>query len=232
MLKLSILLLWLSAVFDPVGQVFNIRYIAIFLALFFIFKIIFFEKMMINNNRLSFRALFILFFGVVTPLYGLLIYSFHAGSEDFIDTSYIAAGLLIFTSILYKNEIYCLYGIRSFLISTRLLALAIISVLATQLISSSDWYWVFVERQIAYIGLRAYGGVEFPYIYFVASPLLIFLVAHEVNMSLIKSSISNLCFLINFIYLNFISFIRASFLIYTPTEILGNHTMYIISITI
>jgi hypothetical protein len=213
MIKASILFLWIGAVFDPVGQFFNIRYVAVLLAALSILQIVILSGGILSRNGLTMRSFMILFFGFITPFYGLFIYFLRAGGGDFIDTSYIAAGFLMCTSILYKNQEYCLFGIRSLVITVRILALLIISIFTSQLISSSGWYWIFVDGGGAYIGQRSYADVNFPYIYFVASPLLIFLVAYEFNKSMGKVVGLNVVNLFISIFALFLSGTRFNMLI-------------------
>lgn len=177
-IKASIFLLWIGAVLDPVGW-FYVRYLALgFSGLVIIYLLVAGDTYYIKNLL---HMVMILLVGFVMPVYGLLIYSVHAGDAEFIDTSYIAAGVLIITSLLYKNKDACKFGIRSLIFSTRLLSLLIISVFVSQFLNFTDWYWIFVEGQVALISQREYAGISIPYIYFVASPLLILLLAHEWN---------------------------------------------------
>jgi hypothetical protein len=193
LLKIAIFLLWFGAVFDPVGQFFYIRYVAICFAIVSLLALIIFGD--INYSEKSLRYIFIMFVGIVMPIYGLLIYSFNRGDAGFIDTSYIASAFLIITSLLYRGRSACVFGIRSFLLSSRLLALTIITVFASQVASSFDWYWFFVERQVAFISQRDYAGLSFPYVYFVSSPLLIFLLSYEFNRVVLRRGRSRyICF--------------------------------------
>ena len=92
---------------------------------------------------------------------------------------------MLATSILYRSYDICIFGVRSFVFSTRLLSLIIILIYISQLLDISDWWFGFVEHQVAFISQREYGGITFPYIYFIASPLLIILVAYELDRVII-----------------------------------------------
>ena len=174
--KISIFFLWFGAAFDPVGDLF-IRYIALFLSMLTI--LILFFRDQINYGEASLRSMSILLLSIIMPIYGLFIYAVRSGGDEFIDTSYLATALLMMTSILYRDQPTCIFGIRCFLFCSRLLALVIIACFIGQIFSLSDWYWFFVENQIAFIGQRNYSGINLPYVYFVASPLLIFLISYE-----------------------------------------------------
>jgi hypothetical protein len=115
------------------------------------------------------------------PIYGLFIYSLKSGGGNFIDTSYLAAAILMMTSILYRDKSTCIFGVKCLIFFSRILSLVIIGCFIGQTFSLSDWYWFFVENQVAFIGQRNYSGINLPYVYFVASPLLIFLICYEFN---------------------------------------------------
>ena len=170
-------MLWLGAVIDPIGNMFGIRYLALATALIGIAWI--FSLGGLRKIEKSYRSLFIILLAVLLPLYGLNLYSIRAGSSDFIDTSYISSGALIITSILYRNQSMCDFGLKSLIFSTRLLSIFIISGFASPAFSSGEWISFFTERNVALISFREYAGLTLPYIYFLASPLLIFLMAYD-----------------------------------------------------
>ena len=175
--KIAIFLLWFGAVIDPIGNFFGIRYVALvaaFAALALLFLSI--GSKILDN---SYRGILILFLAILFPYYGLTLYSFRAGNADFIDTSYIASGVLITTSLLYFNKRTCEFGVDSFIFSTRFLSFLIISTFLLPFFSLSDWISFFTERNIAIISFREYAGIQLPYIYFLASPLLIFLMSYD-----------------------------------------------------
>lgn len=175
--KLAIALLWLAAVIDPIGNMFGVRYIALAAALcgliwqVAIGKIVGVEK--------SQRGFLVLLLAIVFPLYGLFLYSFRAGDQEFIDTSYLATGILIITALLYRSRSMCEFGIRSFVLSTRLLSLIVVAGFVFQLFGLDGLIGFFTERNVALVSFRDYAGFSLPYIYFLASPLLILLLAHD-----------------------------------------------------
>lgn len=175
--KVAIFLLWLGAVVDPIGNMFGLRYLALGASCAAI------AWLMLTGNLKSFdksyRGLLIVILAVVFPIYGLLLYSVRASSQEFIDTSYIAAGALILTSLLYRNQRMCEFGIKSFVISSRLLSLLIIAGYTSQIFFLDEWLSFFTERNVALVSFREYSGITLPYIYFLASPLLILLMAYD-----------------------------------------------------
>ena len=115
------------------------------------------------------------------PLYGLMIYSVKNNGLEFIDTSYIAAGLILITSLLYYKINFLNLGIKSLVINARILSLIILSAFILD-IFNNNWVSFFTERDIARVSFREYGNFKLPYIYFLASPLLIFLISYDYSV--------------------------------------------------
>ena len=176
-IKSSIFLLWLGAVLDPVGQMFGIRYLSIALSVASIIWLI--GTCKINYTEKSHRSSLILFIAGILPIHGLFIYSLHAGASEFIDTSYIAAGLLIIFSLLYRDQDSCMYGVKALLLTVRFLSILIIVAYASPILGHEAWISFFTERSVALVSFREYSGFNLPYVYFLASPLLILLIAHD-----------------------------------------------------
>jgi hypothetical protein len=175
--NIGIFLLWFGAVIDPIGLMFGIRYLALataFTGLAWLFSIHGLKLL-----DISYRGALILILSALLPLYGLTLYSFNSLGADFIDTSYLASGVLILTSMLYYNKSMCFFGVSSFVFSTRLLSIIIIITYASQEFLAGAWVSFFTERSVALISSRDYVGISFPYIYFLASPLLILLMAYD-----------------------------------------------------
>lgn len=175
--KIAILFLWIGAVLDPVGQMFGIRYLSIAISIASIIWLISAGK--VRQVESSYRSALIFFIAGIFPIYGMFIYSLHAGAGEFIDTSYIAAGLLIIFSLLYRNQDGCIFGIKAFLLSVRFLSVLIVVSYASPFFGNEEWIRFFTERNVALVSFREYSGFELPYIYFLASPLLILLIAHD-----------------------------------------------------
>lgn len=182
--KISIFLLWIAAVVDPIGNFFYLRYIAMslsFTALIWLLatgKIISIEK--------SFRLYLIGAVAILMPLYGMILYSFRGGGADFVDTSYISSGLLILFSLLYRDAKLCNFGLFSLVFSLRVLCFIILAGFVSQVTLYGDWISYFTEKNVALVSFREYAGISVPYIYFLASPMLIFLLAHDLACLKIK----------------------------------------------
>ena len=143
----------------------------------------------ILTRKLRFRvrsvySFLFFYFVFILPTYGVLIYFFRGAvvEADFIDTSYIAAGVLFGCSLAYLNPDTLRIGLAAQRFALRMLAFAIIiCVLTYELGLPTFIIWYFVENGAAFFGpFRIYGGVSFYYMYFIASPMLIYLGAQEV----------------------------------------------------
>jgi len=185
--KIAILLLWLGAIIDPIGNTFGIRYFA--LAASFAGLAWLLSTGSLKSLDKSSRGLLILLLAGVFPIYGLLLYSFRTSGNEFIDTSYIASGVLILTSLLYYNKHMCDFGIKAFLLSTRILSLIVMAGFVSQIFYLGDWLRFFTERGVAVVSFREYSGIVFPYLYFLASPLLILLMAYDFGKFRQKNSL-------------------------------------------
>ncbi|CAM2784534.1 hypothetical protein SAMN05444143_101785 [Flavobacterium succinicans] len=194
--KFVIFFIWFAAVFDPIGNLFGLRYLAMGFFLLNVTLIPIFIKIRLVD--VYWRGTFILVLSFIMPTYGCLIYFLHTRGEEFIDTSYLASGLLILYSLLYWSKDITESALRTMILILRLLVFVIFfsAFLQTQ---NSDVLNFFTERDIAIIGFRNYAGIQFPYIYFLASPLLIFLLVYDLNKIVKKIS-----------FFNFISFFFTS----------------------
>lgn len=179
---LSIYLLWIAAVLDPIGSLFGLRYVALILI-----GITLLLQILTRKLRFRIRSVYsFLFFYLVLilPTYGVLIYFFRGAvvEADFIDTSYIAAGVLFGCSLAYLNPDTLRIGLAAQNFALRMLAFTIIiCVLTYELGLPTFILGYFVENGVAFFGpFRNYGGVSFYYMYFIASPMLIYLGTQEV----------------------------------------------------
>lgn len=185
--KIAIFLLWFGAIIDPIGNMFGIRYLA--LATAFAGLAWQFSLGGLKQLDKSYRAVLILLMSALLPVYGLTLYSFKAGAGEFIDTSYIASGALIMTALLYRNQSMCDFGVSSLVFSTRLLSLLVIAGFVSPALSVGEWISFFTERNVALVSFREYAGITLPYIYFLAAPLLIFLMAYDFSKFMQKLNI-------------------------------------------
>lgn len=179
-LGVSIYLLWFAAVFDPVGNMYGLRFLSLGFAVFCM--AISLSPGTPRDARALTGRLLLFWTSFLMPVYGVFMYSLRAGSTDFVDTSYIAAGILILSTLIYRDEGLCRRGISALVFSLRLLTVVITFIYLNIFFEfNKDWLSFFTERNVAIIATREYGGVVLPYIYFLASPMLIYLIAHELH---------------------------------------------------
>jgi hypothetical protein len=176
-LKASIALLWFAAVIDPVGAFGGIRYVA--LALLFLFISYLFISGLVFRLKLDLQAAFVCVFAIFLPVWGLYVYSARGVREPFADTSYIVAGVLALSVFYYRSQSLTEFGIQAFIVCVRALSLITIFCFFSVYFDLSSVPWIFPAGGAAYFGEREYGSIQVPYIYFVASPLLIMLLAYD-----------------------------------------------------
>lgn len=183
--KFSIFLLWIAAVFDPIGNFFYLRYLALGASIAALIWL--FSSGEIRSVEKSHRSVLLLIVSILMPIYGLILYVFRGGGGEFLDTSYLASAVLMLTSLLYRSYSLCDFGVKSFVIATRLLSIVVIAGFISQTIVPGEWIGFFTERNVALVSFREYSGIPLPYIYFLASPLLILLLAYDYNYMTTKS---------------------------------------------
>jgi hypothetical protein len=175
--KIVISFIWLAAIFDPIGNVFAMRYIAMLLSILNLFLIPVFVN--VRFFDLSWRGSFILVLSIIMPIHGSLLFLIYTRGGEFIDTSYLAAGVLILYSMLYYSSKITEFALKSMIWVLRTLVLIIFISAYLQFQNNYEIISFFTEKNVAIIGFREYGSVQFPYIYFLSSPLLIFLLAYD-----------------------------------------------------
>lgn len=176
----TVYLFWVACVFDPVGAFHSLKFISIafilaYLGLRFLISGV---PRSIDSSYLFICILFIILF----PVYGLAISAFRGGlgNGPFIDTSYISSAVYMVCALLYLIPEYCRAASKALVLSLRLLCLVIwIGFVLLSFQIESNFLFFFVDNGAAYIGSRNYAGVDFYYIYFVASPMLIFLLCKQ-----------------------------------------------------
>lgn len=180
-ISIAIFLLWFAAVFDPIGNVFFLRYIALAAAIAAILIFGLYSQILSRENSL--RKTLTIYISFLMPIYGLSLCLIHGGvGAEFRDTSYLAAGVLFFLSLIYSDESLVKTGIQAMIFPLRILSLLIFIVYGAMISEfNQDWLSFFTERSVAFFGFRQYAGIELPYIYFLASPLLVYLIAYDLN---------------------------------------------------
>lgn len=210
---LSIYLLWIACLFDPIGQIYHIKFAAIALV-----YVVLGLTVVLESARMRLDAFYIfafVLFVLYLPAYGLLMAVLRGGvSGVFIDTSYISAAVYMVCSLLYLAPGYLWWAYRALVVSLRLLsAVILVSFLFIATDTFTDFVYFFVANGVAYVGEREYAGVAFYYIYFIASPMLIFLLCHETWKMLDRPSLKAAVFLMLPVFALFLSGTRASIIL-------------------
>ena len=185
-----ILLLWVGTILDPQGGLYQLKYLVLILAGFWTVAFLFFQrKLFIPKIQLY----YLIWFSFLLPIYGLLISLISGGFKgEFIDTSYLSSSFFLLFTLLYTaNNLE--FSKKVFIFSCRALSIIIISVFAFALLDlEPNPIWFFVEHDMAFFGIREFGPIEAYYIFFVSSPLLIFLVAYDASNYVNKASFPGL----------------------------------------
>jgi hypothetical protein len=212
-IRFAIYFLFLAAVFDPIGDFFGARYFALGL----IYLLLFLSLLLRPNNFKAKRIYWVTFslFCIVIPGYGLMISLFRGGLiSDFKDTSYIAAGVLFGSSLIYLKDNFFKTGIEALIFALRCLSLGIIYTLIIYVGGFSlDSVYLFVEHGAAYFGEREYAGIGFYYLYFIASPMIIYLIAYEAWRFCDRPSLYGFALLALPVFALFLSGTRANMLL-------------------
>ena len=210
---LAIYLLWIACLFDPIGQIYHLKFVAIGLV-----YIVLGLTIILESTRIRIDVFYVFAFVLVVlylPAYGLIMAVLQGGvSGAFIDTSYISASVYMVCSLLYLAPGYLPWAYRALVVSLRLLcAVILISFLFVATDTFTDFVYFFVANGVAYIGEREYAGVAFYYIYYIASPMLIFLLCHETWKMLDRPSLKTCLPLLFPIVALFLSGTRASIIL-------------------
>lgn len=177
--KFSIYLFWLVAIFDPVNSIFGSRYIPIVIVVVMVVFKIFLSRREIKFTRIYVSVYFL--FVIFIPIYGFYISLARGGMNgDFIDTSYFAASVYFACSLIYFLNEDVDQILEIIIFTLRVLCLIILlTFIFLKFNLSLNSIYCFVEGGVAFIGQRRYGGVDFPYIYFIASPMLVLLLSFD-----------------------------------------------------
>lgn len=195
--RFAILSLWAAALFDPAGSILNLKYIGLLLFGF---------ALLINilTNRLRFKTkepvvmFFVLF--IFLQICGLFTGALRGGlSENFIDTSYIYSSIYFSFVFLLFNKSDFVYSTEVLLKCCALIGALILAAYAFATLGFAHFNSFFLSSGLAYISERDYGGVAFPYIYFIVSPILVFGICKSVSDVLKKFSVVGIGKLLFFI---------------------------------
>lgn len=189
--SITLFLLFISLIFDPTGEFFNLKYISVLIA-FIVFGFNFLINFKIRHFSNT-QILYLFVFCIFIPFYGLNVTLINTTLASLTDTSYIGFGVttavLIPVLIISKDHF-----INIFIYSLRLLMITIFVVLIS-FIYDGDGFGIsqfFIDHKSMLMGFREYAGIPTYYIYFTASPLLIMLVTYDSYALLNKFSFKNL----------------------------------------
>lgn len=110
-------------------------------------------------------------------------------NDSFIDTSYYTFNFYLILIFLISTDLDLF--LRYFIIFLRVLSFCIMFALIDDLltITGNEFIYYFVSLDSAFFGIREFFGIPFYYIFFVSSPLLIFLFIHDLYAISAKKSI-------------------------------------------
>ena len=176
---IAIHFMWIACVFDPVGQVFGMKFLALLcVGMVLLFRFVLYR----TTPQLSGMYFWcFLLFVVGLPTYGLAVALLRGGlGGAFADTAYLSSAVYIVCALVYFSFSSLQVGFDALLLSQRLLCAAIWGALLVVATTKSNGFTNFLlANGIAFLGAREYAGMGFFYIYFVASPMLIFLLCYE-----------------------------------------------------
>lgn len=167
-------LLWFSCLIDPTGLI-GLKLFFVFFGIVISVVVAFFSFEKLFNKSLIVNIIYFLFV-IIAPLYGVLVYALRGVSGDFIDKSYISSGFYLIATYFafYINNESCV--VKSAILAMRLLSYFVIFCAISFIYNSDFWFFQFLlDKEVLYLGRRNYFGLDFLYIYFVSSPLLILL---------------------------------------------------------
>jgi hypothetical protein len=174
-----IFLLFLTFLFDPTGEMFNLRYIST-LTVFIIYTLrCYFSAEKFSYSIVPLLIIFCLY--VFMPIYGLFITSFNIiNLLEITDRSYVSFALfgilLIPIFIVHQSVIW-----KMAILSLRVLKYGVFLVLFVLLVIP-DFHSIiqfFIDHNSLLNGLREYGGALSYNIWFTSSPLLVILATYD-----------------------------------------------------
>lgn len=208
----AIHLLWIACVFDPSAGFFKIKFIAVSLVL-----VVLLLRFLLGFRGFNFNAnylIIVLPFLFYLPIYGMFVSSLRGGAAaPFIDTSYITSVIYLFCSLLYMFPGNLSIAYKAMIQSLRLLCFVMLLGLGGLLLGSREFLDFFVENGAAFIGDREYSGIGFYYIYFIVSPMLVFLVCNDTWSFIRGRSIARFSILMLSVAALFLSGTRANMII-------------------
>ena len=207
--KLIVFIIVFSCFFDPIGSFYNLRIFSFFLIPIGILFVILRRNFAFYASLDS--SLIFLFITFILPFIGVAVGIFRGGfNGDFIDTSYVMSACVFSLLILLSNKYLHDFALNIFLMMSFCLVLLIFISFISFYYSAGNISGFFVLKGVAYVSTRKYGGVVFPYIYFIVSPLLVLSICKYTFDFLVKKSVFSLFFALLFAMALIISGPRAN----------------------
>ncbi|MFC3852757.1 hypothetical protein ACFOSD_07920 [Salinispirillum marinum] len=231
----AIYFFWLACVLNPAPSDYKFKIISLFIML----ALLGVRILDINSAKLKKPYALYLFFFLLFVLLGTFVALIRGGfSGSFIDTSYYTSALYFIASGLYFYSKNYTVALKAMVFSLRVIVFLIIySFFIVYTGIESVILQFFVDIGSAYIGMRNYGGFEFYYIYYIVSPMLIFLICYDMYFILKRKGRLYILLLALSVTAMFLSGTRANMLlsVFTPICLLmwfyaGRYAYFFISI--
>jgi hypothetical protein len=174
----GIYLFWIACVLNPTPAEYKFKIFALGFMLLWIILRLFLSNGLV---KITYEYIIIFFFFLAIPAYGLLISSLYGGLYGpFIDTSYLTSSLYLMASAIYLFSTNKVVAIRAMIFSLRIIVILILYSFLMQIVGhDSNVVRFFLKSGALYIGMRNYGGIDFYYIYYIVSPMLVILISYE-----------------------------------------------------
>lgn len=183
----------ISAYFDPLNY-FGSR--TIMLVISGIISVVFVPQILLNINRFHALSFFVIFI----PVYGILIYLIRGGQfQNFSDTSYISSAVVIASTSVFKR--INLSSLLSYIYTVSLAFSFFLFAAAFELVLSGSTNIIdyIFTCDIGRVAFRNYGGIDVPFVYLFASPLLLLPIGILIN-KILRNNIYNYERYLLFIY--------------------------------
>lgn len=176
--NIIIFILLISLAMDPTGEFYKLKYFSTFITSIYFFGFIIFlgKKLALNQIQL----LYIGMATIIITLYGIAITSLHTSILKISDTAYLGFSffvLLLLPVLIVDKEQFQKALIFSIRVFSAFILIVFLSFLYDE--DQAKIAQFFIDKQTLLFSFREYSGVRTYYLYFTASPLLIFLVVYD-----------------------------------------------------
>lgn len=179
--KLALVLLFVAAIFEPSDRVFGLK-----VYLFSLFVLLGILALFVDKNfslpSLS-QLLYVFTFALVFPVWGLTVsLIFNPGNLGTDGLQYFKSHLFLIFSLFLAPVSLLRFAEKTFIVLLVLLAHVILALFLISLVVPLPIFEAIVvfgrQTNLFLLGGREYGGVHFPTMYYVTSPLLVFGLAY------------------------------------------------------